>query len=214
MPKKILAVGQEKTIQTPGRFLSIINTTAQFSIESPDFGELAGKVGRQYELPDTTQVVLVNTGDTPVEIEYEVANIKVHGAGNGAVTIENEVVVKRIQEALSFEATIDTLNDGKVRAIQANVINTLDDITIPSGQKVKIIDANDVTNRVVSIQNISDTVTALRVGSTAVAAGKGKLMRGSINAIAESVIENTAEIYIHNTSGDVAKVSVTEEYRP
>lgn len=214
MPKKTIAVGQQIQITTPGLFLSIINTTSQFHIESPDFGVLIGKVGRQYELPNTNRVMLVNTGEDPVEIEYEVANIKVHGAGNGTVTVENEVVVKRIQEALSFEATIDTLNDGKVRAIRANVINTLDDITIPSGQKVKIIDANDVTNRVVSIQNISDTVTALRVGSTDVAAGKGKLMRGSINAIAETVIENTAEIYIHNTSGDVAKVSVTEEYRP
>lgn len=214
MPKKDIEVGQELTIQTPAYYLSIINTTAQFSIESPDFGVLAGKVGRQYELPDTAEVVLINNSDAVVEVEYEVANIKVHGAGNGTVTVENAIVVKRIEEGLSFEATVSTIDDGKVRNIPSNVINTFSDVTIPANSKRLIIAANDKTNRVVTLQNISDSVTDLRIGSTDVTASKGMLMRGSINAISGSSIANAAEIWAYNNTGNVAKVSVVEEFRP
>lgn len=214
MPSKQIAVGQELTIQTPAFFLSIINTNSQFSIEAPDFGVLAGKVGRQYELPDTDEVVFINTGDTIVDVEYEVANIKVHGAGNGTVTVENAIVVKRIEEGLSFEATVSTIDDGKVRLIPANVINVFDDVTIQPNSKKLLIAENDQTNRVVALQNISAQVTSLRIGSTFVSASKGNLIRGSIDAIGSTEIANAAEIWAYNDSDTEATVSVVEEFRP
>ena len=141
MPKKSLAPGQEEIIPTSGLYLSIINATSQFYIEAPEFGSLVGKVGRQYELVNISEVLFVNSGVDIVDVEYEVANIKVHGSGSGTVSIENEIVVKRINESISVEASIE---NGSVFGIDA-VLNQVRLAT--TGNTVKI----DPLNKTVDI---------------------------------------------------------------
>jgi len=214
MPEKTIAVGDDLVVKTSGRYLSIINATAQFQI-SGDFGELAGKVGRQYDLVDVSEVLFSNTGESAVTIEFEIANIIVLGAGNGTVTVENEIVVKKIIDGIEVSATVSSIEDGKVRYIQANVLNQFADVTIPANSAAQLIAANDVTNRRVTMQIISAELTTLRIGKdNTIDATKGTLIRGSINDIFTGVIENTSAIWLYNASDDIATITLQEEYRP
>lgn len=215
MTTKTIQVGKDLLVKTSGIYLSIINATAQFAIEIDSHNTVAGKVGRQYDLSNITEVLFVNTGATAVDIEYEIANIKIFGAGNGTVTVENELVITRIVEGIEVSATVSSIEDGKMRNIRSNVLNPLADITIPANSNKLIIAANDVTNRRVTMQVISAALTTLRIGKdNTISAVKGAIIRGSIDDIATAVIENSSAIWVYNDSATVATVTLQEEYRP
>ncbi len=180
MPKKTLAAGQEERIPTTGMFLSIINATAQFYIEAPEFGTLAGKVGRQYELIDISEVNFINSGVDPVDIEYEVANIKIHGSGSGTVSIENEIVVKRINESISVAASIE---NGSVFGIEP----TLNEVALEAGGNIVRIDP---ANNAVDI----DGQTVVINGQTVVIDGQSVLLDSSGNTVKIDPANNAVDI--------------------
>ncbi|AWL11932.1 hypothetical protein HMF8227_01457 [Saliniradius amylolyticus] len=214
MPIKTINPGQELPIKTSGRWLSVINATGQFVVSAPEFGELVGKVSRQYDLASVTEVAFKNEGTDPVEVEYEIANIPVTGSGTGVVTVENDVVVKRIQEGISVSATVSSIEDGKTRHIPANVIQQHPDVVIPAGQSKKLVDARDNTNRLVSVQNISGQMTMVRIGNSLVDGQGGLMLRGALDAPASTTVSNAAEIWAYNPDGQDATLTVSEEYRP
>lgn len=111
MPIIRIDAGKEKLIKTSGKYLSIINSTGSFSIESPQFGSVLGELGRQLELDDVREVLFCNTSNQPLNVEYEVANIKVHISGKGgSVSIENLPAVQEVRFSESFEQSVNVGN--------------------------------------------------------------------------------------------------------
>lgn len=111
MPMIRIDAGKEKLIKTSGKYLSIINSTGSFSIESPQFGSVLGELGRQLELDDVREVLFCNTSNQPLNVEYEVANIKVHISGKGgAVSIENLPAVQEVRFSESFKQLVNVGN--------------------------------------------------------------------------------------------------------
>ena len=106
MPKLVLKVGEERPIATPKAFLNILSASAQFIVESPDIGVLTGKANRYFEMGDYRNVFFVNNTDTPIEIDYEIANIRTTSSGEADVNVKNEVVVKRIVDAIQVDVEI------------------------------------------------------------------------------------------------------------
>ena len=111
MPIIRIDAGKEKLIKTSGKYLSIINSTGSFSIESPQFGAVLGELGRQLELDDVREVLFCNTSNQPLNVEYEVANIKVHISGKGgSVSIENLPAIQEVRFSESFEQSVNVGN--------------------------------------------------------------------------------------------------------
>ena len=140
MPKITIGAGKGKVVQTSGKYLSIVNSTGSFKIESPIFGSVIGELGRQLELDNVRDVLFNNTSDKPLNVEYEVANIKVHISGKGgSVAIENLPAV----QAVSFESTtfeVSNLPDVQKVALQSNTVEVSN---LPSVQKV-VLESNIV----------------------------------------------------------------------
>ncbi|WP_102796765.1 hypothetical protein [Bowmanella denitrificans] len=214
MPVIKLNPGQELDIGTPAKFLSVINANGQFVIESPAFGKVAGKVGRQYVLENVGNVTFINPTDGILDIDYEIANIQIFGAGNGTVSIDNKPTIQRIEEAIQVEAQA-TVEDGKMRQIQPNVLAAINQQTIPAGAVRQFVPARDNTNRRVTIQVISEALTVLRIGAdNTITQTQGAIVAGSLDAIGTAVLDTASAIWLRNTSDTDAIVTGMEEYRP
>lgn len=213
MPKLFLASGEERTINTSMRYLSIIDSSKSFLISALEMGELVGEVGRQYELENINAVTFKNPANEPIEIDYEIANIKVHISGKGIVSVSNEVVVKRIVEAIQVNANA-TVENGKMALLTANNSNYSGVISIPKDTGVLIFPARDAVGRKVTLQVISDVRTTVTVGSSSqMDATKGVILSGYKDAIASLERMTVQPIYVYNSSADTAKIQAFEEYR-
>ena len=147
MPMIRIDAGKEKLIKTSGKYLSIINSTGSFSIESPQFGAVLGELGRQLELDDVREVLFCNTSNQPLNVEYEVANIKVHISGKGgSVSIENLPAIQEVRFSESFEQSVNVgnfptqFNVGNLPAVQAVSLesNVVEVSNLPEIQKVTL----------------------------------------------------------------------------
>ncbi|MBU3022879.1 hypothetical protein [Aestuariibacter sp. A3R04] len=207
MPIVTIAAGKERVIQTPAKYLSVIGANGQFVVNAPALGNVIGKIGRQYVLDNITEVLFINDSGDPIEIEYEIANIQIFGSGSGSVSIENKPTIRRIEEAIQVNAAA-TVENGTVTAQSHDSLIDFDDITIPPGTKIKIIDAEAVNRRTVIMQVISSVTTRLRIGSNTVTAGRGLVLEGSTDAIASLEFEAITDIYAYNESPDDAVVSL------
>ena len=214
MPSITLKAGVERTIQTSGLYLSIINATGKFSVESPQFGAVVGEVGRQYELPGITQVTFVNPGDTDLDIEFETANIKVSASGKGIVTVGNEVIVKRIMEAIQVTASA-TVENGNMARLTGNQFAPLGTTTIPAGQTVKVVNSRQALNRLVTLQLVTDdpTMGEIRLGTTAGTAPAGIFVQGHKDAPGGYEWATEAAVYVHNPTGSPVTLAGGEQWR-
>jgi hypothetical protein len=172
-------------------------------------------VGRQFVLDGITEVQFFNPTDTDIEVDYESANIRIYGSGSGSVNIENAPSIQKIIEPIVVNAT-STVEDGKMRLIRANVLIQIEQITLVPNEVKLFVAAREQTSRKVTLQVISDNATELRIGSTnTLTATQGGIIKGSIDAIATAVIENTSAIWlINNSQTENAIVTGFEEYRP
>ena len=213
MPKLFLASGEERTINTSKRYLSIIDSSKSFLISALEMGELVGEVGRQYELENINAVTFKNPANEPIEIDYEIANIKVHISGKGIVSVSNEVTVKRIVEAIQVNANA-TVENGKMATLVANNSVYSGIIPIPKDTAVLVFPARNAVSRKVTIQVISDVRTTVTVGSSSqMDATKGVILSGYKDAIASLERMTVQPIYVYNSSADTAKIQAFEEYR-
>lgn len=216
MPSTTLLPKEEKPVAVTGLYLSIVNASAKFTVKSPGIGVLVGEMGRQFELPQVRQVEFVNDSDEPVIVEYETSNIKVHTSGKGVVSVENEIVVKRIVEAIQVSANA-TVDNGKMAMLPAKSSQALNDLVIPANQTRLFAPARpDVTNRKVTVQTVTQNaqLSMLRLGANAdLGAGQGIVLVGNINAMGGYEFDTEQAVYIHNESDFDAKVAGGEVWR-
>jgi len=136
MPAFTLKAGSERLVQTSGLYLSIINSTGNFSIESPQFGAVVGELGRQYELPSINQVTFVNHSSDDVNIEFEIANIKVHTSGKGVVSISNLPAVQPVE--FSADMSVDVGNFPATQQVSFAAGQSVNVSNLPATQAVTI----------------------------------------------------------------------------
>ena len=209
MPKKILQPGAELNIPTPGLWLSILAATGIFQVSSDEFSPLEGKTGKKFHLEDITQVTLFNPNVDSIEVEYESANIRVESAGGGSVSVDNKVVVQRIEDPIVVNAQA-TVDNGTMTSQSHSSLTELPDVNIAANAKALVIPAagNGVEKRTVIIQNISAAEQLLRVGGSTVAVNRGAKLLNKDGLIASVEFECLGEVHVYNDSGSQATVSV------
>jgi hypothetical protein len=146
MPRLTLKVGEERPIATPKAFLNILSASAQFVVESPDIGVLTGKTNRHFEMGNYRNVFFVNNTDAPIDIDYEIANIRTTSSGESNVNVNNEVVVKRISEGINV-AVDAVIQDGNVTvdAMPAVDVSSMPAVTVEAMPAVAVSSLPAVT---------------------------------------------------------------------
>lgn len=216
MPKITIQSGEERRINTPPKYLSIVDAVNNFTIESPFFGSVVGEVGRQYNLESVNEVVFVNDNETPIDIEYETANIQITTSGKGVVTVGNEIVVKRIVEAIQVNASA-TVENGKMAMFVANNFAPIAvaKTNIGAGQTIEVLLSRAALSRTVILQLITDSVDMgdIRIGSTALNAVDGIFMQGNKDAPAQFVLETATAVFVHNPTESAVTIGGCEQWR-
>lgn len=200
--------GQRAEISTPHSFLKVIAHTGDFDIgfdgQTPDKGAVdVYQIGERIE-----RVFFINNGSVDVDVEYEITEILSMGRSSisGVATVQ-------VEGALPVTADA-TVEDGKMRKIVSGSIITPQHLSVTAGHTVALVSARDNTNRLVTVQNISDEWATVAVsGNSSMTDSEGLLLAGDIDSIATLTIENTSALYVRNLSAVSAKVAVTEEFR-
>tara|TARA_Y100000782_G_C10173550_1_gene260905 strand:+ start:1535 stop:2185 length:651 start_codon:yes stop_codon:yes gene_type:complete len=215
MAKLTLQPNQERTIPIGGLFLSIVNASTAFAI-SGDFGRLVGEVGRVFEMNDYREAIFINESDAPIDIEYEVSNIKVHASGKGLVAITNAVEVTRIQEAIQVNANA-TVENGKMALLPPNNFEGLDvsKSVISEGQTFEIFPArNEVARRaIIQLITESDTFSKIRIGTSALNVDNGVFLAGNLNAPAAFEFDTQTPVFVKNIGVGNVTLAGCEQWR-
>lgn len=216
MPDFTLQPNEERRVSTGGLFLSIVEASAKFKVAAPELGgDLIGETGRQFKLPGISQVLFVNESDSPIDIEFESSNIEVSTSGKGIVTVSNEIVVKRIVEAIQVNANA-TVENGKMSNLAATAFLAINDLTIPAGEVRKFANARAMPGRKVIIQTVTDDVdlSTIRIGSSAaLTANQGVYLQGNLDAVAGYEFDTETTVYIRNVGAKDAVIAGGEQWR-
>lgn len=200
------------TLSLTGRYLSILSVSGVL-IGKNESGikPFTLKAGYIVDVLDQQWLEIENNTNQNATIDLELNNVKIESASGGEVSIVGDVRVSEIVQGISVTADA-TVQNGTMQLNESNVINHLNDVTIPANGIVELVPARNAKGRRVQISNISSTVTLCRIGGAGVTASQGTPLRGSENVPASWLISTRAAIYARNTSGDTAKISLTEFY--
>lgn len=200
-----LQVGESRNIQTPSKFLSILELDGLLSVSSPSYQlkPLRVKPGWQLELDGIPQVTIENVDNAAVTVELQDAGVKISGGGGGSVSITNKPVIQRIEEPLDFEANV-TFNGGAVELIASNNLNTLPDVTCAINASTQIA-AENQTRQSAIIQNQSNE-HGVRIGGNQVSANRGFILEAG----ATTTLSTRAPIFAYNDNGQAVTLSITE----
>lgn len=213
MPLVTLAPNEQKLIQTSALYLSIINANGQFVVKAPKLGTLAGLTGRQYVLDGIQEVLLINPNVDDIEVEYEIANIRIYGGGAGVVSIDNKPTIKRIEEPIAVTASA-TVENGTMAMLSPNNFLAIDDVEIQPDEFKLIVPGREALLRKVLLQNISEEFATVRIGGdNPLLRVEGVSFAGSKLDPASLPISTTAPIYARNNSTKVVKLCGYEVFR-
>ncbi|MEQ3511955.1 hypothetical protein ABMY35_01100 [Pseudoalteromonas sp. BZB3] len=191
-------------LQTPAKFLSILDASHTFIITVPDNGDVVGATGRQYELDNVNYVIVDNPSDDVLEIEFERSNIRITAIADGNVKVVNKLKIDSIDDEVNVK-----IND-EVKVLSRSEVglglDSLDDIDIEPQQSKKVINANPNRKELI-LQNTSANPVEIRVGGVNVGQRNG----GIIKAGGALGLSNGAAVYAFNTDQSYsAKLSIIE----
>lgn len=186
-----------------GKFLIIRNADENVKLASDDFRASGISTGDAINVTEYDEMRFENESDKAAQVDYQISDLPVQTNATQNLTIQ------RIIEPIQFEASVKVVDGLKVELISPNQLSSLPDKTIQPGQTVKL-SSNALGRKQSAVQVISDDVTLLRVGGANVDASSGAILKGSITALASTVIDSAADVYAYNASNTEAKVSVTE----
>ena len=190
-------------LQTPAKFLSILDASHTFIITVPDDGDVVGATGRQYELIDANYVIVDNPSDDVLEIEFERSNIRITAIADGNVKVVNKLKIDSVDDDVNVKINdeVKVLSRSKI----GQEINTLDDIEIQPHSRIQVIGASENRAELIA-KNISATSSVIRFGGSQVSNSNGLpvVQNGTFG------LSSGAAVYAYNTSDRVAKVSLFE----
>ena len=191
-------------LQTPAKFLSILDASHTFIITVPDDGDVVGATGRQYELDNANYVIVDNPSDDVLEIEFERSNIRITAIADGNVKVVNKLKIDSVDD----DVNVKIADEVKVlsRSEVGLGLNSLDDIDLDPRTKGKVANANPQRKELM-LQNTSPNPVDIRVGGENVGQRNGFIIKEG----GFLVVSNGAELYAYNTdTSSIAKLSVIE----
>lgn len=210
-----IPAGQSKTLHATGKYLVLRSTTGAIEISAAGGDGFEMLVGENLEIFDVNKFNIKNITNETVTAVFANPDFKVRSSGGSSVTVVNDIVVKRIEEAIQVTADA-TVENGSMRLIRANQYIPIADTVIPANDYVQIALTRVVKNRRVTLQSVGvNGVTKLRFGKDATinGGGKGLLLQGDISNPASIIIENESSIFVYNESDNAAIITGVEEYQ-
>ena len=191
-------------LQTPAKFLSILDASHTFIITVPDNGDVVGATGRQYELDNVNYVIVDNPSDDVLEIEFERSNIRITAIADGNVKVVNKLKVESIEDKVNVK--IDDEVNVLSRTEVGLGLNSFDDVDLDPRESKLVANANPNRKELI-LQNTSANPLEVRVGGENVGQRNG----GMIKAEGSLVLSNGAAVYAFNTDQNLkAKLSIME----
>lgn len=203
-----LQPGEIQPLNLSGKYLICRRVEGDIVISNPDIGLPATQI-KQADVVTLEAVRLVyvkNISSTAVTLDLQSTTIPIASSDGGAVTISGGSI-DSIRDAIQVTAQA-TVENGTMTSQSPLALGESADIPVAAGATVQVMSATTKARRVVTLQNISAELTTLRVGGATVAANRGAILSGSINAIASAEFETVGAVYVHNTSAAAATVSV------
>lgn len=201
--------GQSANIPLSGRYLVARRVSGTVFCDDPvtQLPEFSLRQGDNVELTDNVRSVrITNKGNVAAVVDAESSPVRIYGNDGGSVSIIGGQL-DRISESINVTASA-TVNDGTVTSQSITTLGDVADITIPATSRVLVAAAVSSERRTVFIQNISATLTDLRVGGATVAANRGFLLSGRKAAPGAMELDCKGDVWIHNESASAALVSV------
>jgi hypothetical protein len=193
-----------------GKYLIGRKITGNITFANPDKGLGETRIYQSdiIELSGYNTVFIKNNGLNTVDVELQSSKVPIVVNAGGSVTIAGGSIDSIIDPIL-VEAT-STVEDGTVTNLSHSSLEDKLDISIPADSTLQVLAADGAASRrSVSIQNISVTETLCRVGGIDAAAGRGAIIKGSIDAIASWDGETLGIVKIHNETGTAAKIIIS-----
>lgn len=204
----ILQPGEIRPLALQGRFLICRRVEGKITVSDPDngIGETLLRQSDIAEFASSQRVYVKNTGAAAAVVELQSTAIPIRTSDGGAVMIAGGSI-DRIRDSIQVTASA-TVENGTVTSLSVNQLGQSADIVINPGQTVTLLAANPTAKRrIVFLQNISASYTALRIGA-APTASAGLLLPGAIDAIGSLEMDTTGEIKAHNAGSTAATVAV------
>jgi hypothetical protein len=201
--------GQSANIPLSGKYLVARRVSGTVFCDDPvtQLPEFSLRQGDNVELTDNVRSVrITNKGTLAAVVDAESSPVRIYGNDGGAVSIIGGQL-DSIRDSISVSATA-VVNNGTVTVQSITTLGDVADIAIPANSRALVAAAVSDQHRTVFIQNISASNTSLRIGGATVAANRGFLLTGSINAPGAMELDCKGDLYVWNSSASPALVSV------
>lgn len=186
-----------------GKYLLIRFADENVTLSSDAFREAGIQTGDTIDVADFNAMQFNNRSSAPVKIDYQISDLKV------ATNATQRITVQRIIEPIQFNASVKVKDGLKVETIAPAALISQRDKVIPAFGKLKLT-SNRHKRKQITVQVISDELTALRIGGENVAADCGALVLGSKHAPSALSVDTSAAVFAFNNSSTEARVSVSE----
>lgn len=203
-----LGPDESRIFPLTGKYLIARRVSGQVVCDDPTTGlpQFSFRQGDNIELLEQRQVRLTNKGNIAAVVDVESSPVKIYGNEGSNVSIIGGEITRIVEPiAVTAQATVE---NGTVTSQSPTTMSQAADITVPAGQRVKLVSADASTRKTAFVQNISAAFTNCRIGGATVGAGSGLLLSGSQDAPAVLEIDCKGDIYAHNESGTAAKFAV------
>jgi len=184
-----------------GKYLIVRQTSAPVFIYADGLSPQRLESGDRINVLEFEKMYLNHRQTSAVDFDYQISDLEHKPASTSGL------VVQRIIEPIQFEASVKVDDGLKVSIISPKQMSTHPDIEIAPQSKFKLSSggAHQIT-----VQVISDELTAVRVGDFNVAGNRGLLVTGNQHATGSISLDFSGELYAYNTSKTKARLAIFE----
>lgn len=204
-----IAAGSEKRIPTTSKYLKVSKVSGELLAYNEEAGirEFYLEQNSIVENEGVKALSLINRTAEEVEIEYYLMDMKVTSGDTGTVEIKGPVTVDSITNGVSVNASI-----GSVEILPANTFIEFEDLTLTTAATRLVLSA-DSTRKEAEIFLHGDEYSEVRIGSNAISATKGRILKGGGGVVGSMTISGTDAIYVKKVSGNDPKIAIGVEKR-
>jgi hypothetical protein len=148
---------------------------------------------------DSVQITNRSASDENIEIRFGFGDFTPAGE-QSAVEVVNEIGIK---------GQVEVLNGLHVVLKTPSIFQSVDDVTIAVGAKIKIADAN-ANRKELIIQNDSHEMALCRLGGASVSATQGLKLWGGGDSVGAASIMASSDVWAFNASNGVVTLSIVE----
>lgn len=206
--KMELQPGEKRLYALSGKYLLARRIEGEIEISDAGTGlpETVIKQADIVELAGKSQITVQNVSSSQVVIELQSSTVPIRLNDGGNVTVAGGSI-DSIRDSIRVEAQA-TVDGGTVYSLAPNTLNQSSDVIIAPGQIATLLPANPTAKRrVITVQNISEQRTVLRLGDSPTISA-GALLAGSLDAIGTAELETTGRLQVRNISNTPATVSL------